>query len=109
MRESLNPTFKSYPDELAQRGIGVGGIDGMGTGFNAFGSVSTSVATSSTGSFGNCRARFPFRAEAEDELSCAAGDRLELINALDRDWALCRNERGQQGIVPLNVIVKDAR
>jgi hypothetical protein len=119
VRESLNPTFKAYPNDLAQHGVGVpvGGMGGSGAGssmgamgasFSGMGDMGANMGGSGASSFGNCKARFPFRADAADELSCTAGDRLELVNALDRDWALCRNERGQQGIVPLNVIVKDA-
>lgn len=59
--------------------------------------------------FGNASVKFPFKAQEADELTVTSGDRLEVVKQLDRDWAQCTNERGQTGIVPLNVLKREAR
>jgi hypothetical protein len=57
----------------------------------------------------NASVKFPFKAQAADELDVRSGERLEVVQLIDREWAQCRNERGQHGIVPLNVLKRDAR
>jgi hypothetical protein len=106
VRESPGPTFKAYPNDLTQQRVSVGGMGGSGAGsssmgamggsFRGIGGMSANLGGSGASLFGNCEARFAPR--PQNELSRTAGDRLELVNAIDRDWPLCRNERGQQGM-----------
>jgi hypothetical protein len=54
--------------------------------------------------FGNVTVSFPFKGEAVDELTCTSGEGLQFVRRVDNEWALCINERGEQGIIPLNRI-----
>jgi hypothetical protein len=56
--------------------------------------------------FGNVTVSFPFKAASHGELSCTSGEGLQLVRRIDSEWALCVNERGEQGIVPLNSIAR---
>ncbi len=58
--------------------------------------------------FGNLTVSFPFKAASHDELTCSSGEGLQLVRRIDSEWALCINERGEQGIVPLNSIARGA-
>jgi hypothetical protein len=69
----------------------------------------TPIVTTSSRTFGNATVKFPFKGQEADELSVGSGERIEVVQQLDREWAQCRNERGQHGIVPLNVLKRDAR
>jgi hypothetical protein len=57
--------------------------------------------------FGNCTVKFPFKGIEADELTVTNGERLELLAQVDRDWAQCCNARGETGLVPNNVLVRD--
>lgn len=39
-----------------------------------------------------------------DELGCTLGERLRIVNIYADDWALCVNDSGEEGIVPLTCL-----
>jgi hypothetical protein len=43
-----------------------------------------------------------------DELSITTGETVTVVNEYDDGWALCANVRGEQGMVPLECLAKDA-
>jgi hypothetical protein len=49
----------------------------------------------------NCAVKFPFAAQAPDELTCTSGERLHVLGKVDESWVLAVNARGEQGIVPV--------
>ncbi len=56
---------------------------------------------------GNCTVKFPFKGIEADELTVTNGERLEVLMQVDRDWVQCCNARGEAGLVPNNVLVRD--
>ena len=44
-----------------------------------------------------------------DELSITTGEVVTVIKAYDDGWALCANARGEQGVVPLECLDRDAQ
>ena len=43
-----------------------------------------------------------------DELSITTGEVVTLLKAYDDGWALCMNARGEQGVVPLECLERNA-
>ncbi|KAI5122211.1 hypothetical protein M0805_002700 [Coniferiporia weirii] len=43
-----------------------------------------------------------------DELSITTGEVVQVVKAFDDGWAMCRNARGEQGVVPLECLDRSA-
>ncbi|KAI0705951.1 hypothetical protein BC835DRAFT_1537151 [Cytidiella melzeri] len=52
--------------------------------------------------------RCTFVPNLPDELSITAGQTIRLLNEYDDGWVLCANDRGEQGVVPLECLEKTA-
>lgn len=52
--------------------------------------------------------RCTFIPSLPDELSITTGEIVTIVNEYDDGWALCANVRGEQGMVPLECLQKDA-
>lgn len=52
--------------------------------------------------------RCTFIPSLPDELSITTGETVTILNEYDDGWALCANVRGEQGMVPLECLAKDA-
>lgn len=50
--------------------------------------------------------RCTFVPNLPDELSITAGETIRVLNEYDDGWALCANERGEQGVVPVECFVR---
>ncbi|KAI0340039.1 hypothetical protein BDW22DRAFT_1315858, partial [Trametopsis cervina] len=48
--------------------------------------------------------RCTFVPNLPDELSITAGESIRVLSEYDDGWALCANERGEQGVVPLECL-----
>jgi hypothetical protein len=48
--------------------------------------------------------RYEFIPSLPDELSIVTGEVLRMMAEYDDGWALCKNERGEQGMVPLECL-----
>jgi len=48
-----------------------------------------------------------FVRELSDELPVALGYRLDILSEYDDGWALCINEKGEQGVVPIECLAVD--
>ncbi|KAJ7353597.1 hypothetical protein DFH08DRAFT_624707, partial [Mycena albidolilacea] len=48
--------------------------------------------------------RYEFIPSLPDELSIITGEVLHMMAEYDDGWALCKNERGEQGVVPLECL-----
>jgi hypothetical protein len=52
--------------------------------------------------------RCTFIPSLPDELSITTGETVTIVNEYDDGWALCANVRGEQGMVPVECLAKDA-
>jgi hypothetical protein len=100
-----------YDDDMPRIGLGFGAPPGFAPAFNGRNAAPAAPLAMAPSRFGgsasNARVKHPFKAHAADELDVRSGERLEVVKQIDREWAQCRNERGQLGIVPLNVLKRD--
>jgi len=54
------------------------------------------------------RVKFTFIPSLPDELSISNGEVVAILQEFDDGWALCRNGRGQEGMVPLECLALGA-
>ncbi|EJT97499.1 hypothetical protein DACRYDRAFT_119198 [Dacryopinax primogenitus] len=55
-------------------------------------------------------ATYDFEAQSEDELTVREGDALVVVDRVSsEDWWKCRNDRGQEGVVPRSYVELEAR
>jgi hypothetical protein len=52
--------------------------------------------------------RCTFVPNLPDELSITAGETIRVLSEYDDGWALCANERGEQGVVPVECFERSA-
>jgi hypothetical protein len=52
--------------------------------------------------------RYEFIPSLPDELSITTGETVALVAEYDDGWALCKNARGDQGMVPLECLDRGA-
>lgn len=53
---------------------------------------------------GILRAIYPYEAQEDNEVTFDEGDLLTLLDRLDEDWWLVRNERREHGLIPSNYV-----
>eukprot|EP00123_Amoebidium_parasiticum_P021983 comp77380_c0_seq1/m.48269 comp77380_c0_seq1/g.48269 ORF comp77380_c0_seq1/g.48269 comp77380_c0_seq1/m.48269 type:complete len:512 (-) comp77380_c0_seq1:19-1554(-) len=63
-------------------------------------STSARPVTSSNGDIRETHALYRFEGSCAEELTVNAGDRLVVLEVVDNNWALVKNDYGDQGVVP---------
>ncbi|THH05027.1 hypothetical protein EW145_g5100 [Phellinidium pouzarii] len=108
----VTPPPMSYNNQMMDAAPGASltpaAAGATGTRPNSSGSVVWSMSRPQSAAVETAIVRVVYIPTLPDELSIMSGEVVQVVQVFDDGWVLCRNARGEQGVVPLECLDRSA-